>query len=1556
MSLFYVFLWKNLKYMRFHWLRTIFIFVGCLVLLLIVMKTTHAENKQSRYVPEPINEEIFNTHLSSEPDDVICYAPYNPRLDDIMDSVRQELSIVSSRWRSFSTKQEMALFLEEKKNTKSFFIFFDEFPKDILSDSGNLSYSISATHGRVSTNQVYYNDRDVVGMQIYDDYISSGYFALQYTIDRKYIEERTRKRPYPIEVALFPRIELWDVDSFRVVFFGLLFMLFVYIIMLTTFIVPLVEEKQDGMQAYLAFATSHSYLNRLTFYMIRLALYLMFTIASIAIAYCFSGLGSVSVLYFVVLFVYFVLATMNYALLMSVFLKSVYFAKIGGFLACFVPTVLFAIDNSIFQKFAFLISGNMFLKGLEVFQTFTNKRRPLSFSDINLRITSTSFTLLEVYLILILQFVIYIVLYNYLTNLFPGFGGIRKPFYYFLQCSQKRNQSKNLHSSESHLHEVPIKIRNLMKTFGGLKKKRSKVAVNNLNMDVENNKITVLLGHNGAGKTTTINMIVGSVEKTSGDIIVFGEKNVEMYRNTIGYCPQHNIFMQYLTCKEHLYFFSMLRGRTHAEAENDALSLLNELLLKEKANEVGENLSGGMKRRLALGMAISGKTPIAILDEPTSGLDPESRRILWDILIKLRKSRSILITTHYMEEAEVLGDEIAIMSHGELVCNGSSMELKRSYGSGYVLKLLTDKFFQDTDIDRVMPLINRFIPKAKIHSIIKPTYCITLPYSDREYFSALLKELEEAKDRLKIVCFSITNSSLEDVFLNCAGKDEADNSNQTESKVPYQSLKNGSHSTNQASIVFHQVLGVIYKKLVYMRNKWLYTLIMYSFPILTIGIAFWIMNTDTSSLELENLLKLQINIPGSEVYLKIAPGFSEFEKYLDSEIKSMDAVPKYIAQHESLEETLLTIQEKNITHFYDRIFGAVELKTNENAAPIIKMLYSNNILHSSVSMLNLVDNVLLKFNSKHNITIKTHNAPIPRSIIVSPARLEYFSSIVPIGCFFYMLFYVSLPFREKRTQFNKLQNISRTVYWLAYTAFDVLLHVFLSLLVYATLHILDTKYIYTGEEIKKIAATIAIYGIAYLPLLYILAISFRSISTLSTYLFFFLIISTIVPIITSANEKAMQTYDIFIIILMILPDFALKHQLITINENYFINRRNKLKTESGTEQILDDPLNENKFYIYMISLFVCAEIFLIYLWDNIYRRQHLSDTLSVKRCCKRTGRIDFPIEEGLDSVDSGPHLSKNNSLRVNNLHKVYGCGDIHAVRGVDFDVESGECFGLLGLNGAGKSSTFEMITGNETIFKGSVSIKGVDVTEDRTRFNSMYGYCPQVDALNGFMTSYEIMTYIALLRGISIRTVDSEVTYWLKELDLYPYRDIPIKYYSGGTKRKLSTAMAMIGDPTVIFLDEPTTGVDPKSRRFIWKCIQEFQKNHKTIVLTSHSMDECENLCNRLAIMAKGKIKCTDYIPNLKKKYGDEFTITLRLKPDYKFNDLNQLKREMHASFSCTEREQHDLTIVYLVRAKPWSEVFQIMETLIGNNEIVVEDYSVSEITLEDVFLNMKSC
>lgn len=166
------------------------------------------------------------------------------------------------------------------------------------------------------------------------------------------------------------------------------------------------------------------------------------------------------------------------------------------------------------------------------------------------------------------------------------------------------------------------------------------------------------------------------------------------------------------------------------------------------------------------------------------------------------------------------------------------------------------------------------------------------------------------------------------------------------------------------------------------------------------------------------------------------------------------------------------------------------------------------------------------------------------------------------------------------------------------------------------------------------------------------------------------------------------------------------------------------------------------------------------------------------------------------------------------------------------------------------------------------------------------------------MTAYEILKYMAWIRGTPRYKLRSVVEKWLNEVDLMKYKNVKIKYYSGGTKRKLNTALAMvwlapllpfiysicknllnnnylmqIAVPHLVFLDEPTTGVDPVSRRFMWNCIQDCQKSNKNIVLTSHSMDECEFLCNRLAIMACGQLKCIGPIQNLKDSFGLGFII-----------------------------------------------------------------------------------
>lgn len=148
------------------------------------------------------------------------------------------------------------------------------------------------------------------------------------------------------------------------------------------------------------------------------------------------------------------------------------------------------------------------------------------------------------------------------------------------------------------------------------------------------------------------------------------------------------------------------------------------------------------------------------------------------------------------------------------------------------------------------------------------------------------------------------------------------------------------------------------------------------------------------------------------------------------------------------------------------------------------------------------------------------------------------------------------------------------------------------------------------------------------------------------------------------------------------------------------------------------------------------------------------------------------------------------AIIVSNLHKSYD--DMNAVQGIDFVVKKGECFGLLGINGAGKTTTFKMLTHDTTVTKGDIFINGMSCYDQTTLYKSLFGYCPQVDALNNYMTAYEILKYMAWIRGTPQHKLHREVEKWLKRVDLVKYKNVKIKFYSGGTKRKLNTAIAMV--------------------------------------------------------------------------------------------------------------------------------------------------------------------
>lgn len=325
----------------------------------------------------------------------------------------------------------------------------------------------------------------------------------------------------------------------------------------------------------------------------------------------------------------------------------------------------------------------------------------------------------------------------------------------------------------------------------------------------------------------------------------------------------------------------------------------------------------------------------------------------------------------------------------------------------------------------------------------------------------------------------------------------------------------------------------------------------------------------------------------------------------------------------------------------------------------------------------------------------------------------------------------------------------------------------------------------------------------------------------------------------------MKQHATKIAFLCFLPDFNLNHQLRVINENFIARRR---KT---TIPLLDT----SAFFAYAVCIFALVMGFFVVVLEHKYHLQRLRDFFKTEKLVKKSSSSGISPTVPLDNLDGclddclqekqrvrnmingDPSAVADCPLIVDNLSKSYA--GQRAVNGLSFAAVRGECFGLLGVNGAGKTSAFQMITANLAIDSGSIQIDGIDIRKDEVAFRQRFGYCPQYDALNKFMTAEQSLRFMALMRGLSSSKADqagveASVQFWLGKMNLLKYRDVQVRNYSGGTKRKLLAAMAMIGAPSLVLLDEPTTGVDPISRRFLWQCIKDFQSSHRTVVLTSH--------------------------------------------------------------------------------------------------------------------------
>lgn len=382
-------------------------------------------------------------------------------------------------------------------------------------------------------------------------------------------------------------------------------------------------------------------------------------------------------------------------------------------------------------------------------------------------------TLGAIILMLIVDICLYLVLALYVEAIFPGNFGVPQPWYFPFMKAYWCNEALTVHDYEENkivkngknfeefTDKLPtgIQLKGLSKVF------KANTAVNKLNLDMYEGHITVLLGHNGAGKTTTMSMITGMFPPTAGTAMVGGydvRTSIGKVRDSMGLCLQHNVLFDSLTVYEHLYFFGTLKGLKKNEIEQEIDNYIKLLELEDKRNSASKTLSGGMKRKLQVGMALCGKSKVVMLDEPTAGMDPSARRAIWNVLQKQKEGRTILLTTHFMDEADLLGDRIAIMTGGELQCCGSSFFLKRRFGAGYYLIMdVTQKCIPS----KVTSLLQRYIPYVKIFSQVGSELTYQLPEHESHKFEDMLRELENNDKHLGVQSYGVSLTTLEEVFM-----------------------------------------------------------------------------------------------------------------------------------------------------------------------------------------------------------------------------------------------------------------------------------------------------------------------------------------------------------------------------------------------------------------------------------------------------------------------------------------------------------------------------------------------------------------------------------------------------------------------------------------------------------------------------------------------------------------------------------------------------------------------------------------------------------------------
>lgn len=1100
-------------------------------------------------------------------------------------------------------------------------------------------------------------------------------------------------------------------------------------------------------------------------------------------------------------------------------------------------------------------------------------------------------------------------------------------------------------------------------------------AVDSINMKILKNKITVLLGHNGAGKTTLLSILCGMNFPSMGHLHtvqydVFQSDNLKKFRKVMGYCPQYNWLMGELNIKQHCIIFGLLKGLSRVEAENYCEELTAAFDMQKFQLKKASQLSGGTKRKLCLAIAMIGHPQYLFLDEPSSGLDAESTKKFWQILLQEKRDCTVVLSTHDMEEAEVLGDCIATMYKGRLKGYSTSSFLKKQLDIGYKINCAINEL----DVKKLILFVKSVDPSTKILYLTKHGVTFGVRIEKSKDLPSLMRSLESEFGEK--IALSLLHVSMDDVFIKLQPELHLQDNPEIVQVVKNKVLNK--HSTGRLETLMTQENGInrlcnrgeiieIFKK----KMKWICNrkmpaiILLLVIPIIGIFLAMYFVNKVIGSPELNSadLVLTADKYSGSTVFVarRTDAITSALIQALDSNgVRFKEVFTK------DMDHYLNAKAKKDLFAYRSKMVFAFD--SGEKVSDSSTAYYSRNAFHSAPIAYSTLMNAMLLGNA----TITTHNFPVEEEhegsscsgvnvILVTIIFEILLGPILLITGSYFIIF----PRFERQTLFKHLQlmtGLLPSVYWISHLMFDMLMLSISFLLIISILAIMDNGLFLNPEVLSAFIIVLILYGISTIIFAYACSFCRCSISTIvilfveipPLLLFGYLLLRFIVPGIQIFLRSELLNF---------LPWVILMKSLYKIT-HWAGNRRlchqcNDLGACSVVEtDSLIRSLKTELLSFVIISLVYYAFIVVVdhgfgrkikSMYDRLCCYGDLTDVKDVDADVAHEKRLVMNFQK--DENEDRPELI------CDGLGKKYS-SKVTAVRDVSFAVERGELFGLLGGNGAGKSTLFGMLSGLISPTKGVAVVRNKwDLSDCEYRYIRNIGYCPQFQGYLPELSGRNTLQLFGRFRGLEPPLLDSHVDSWLQALDMVSIADQPCEWYSGGNLRKLSFAIAMIGSPSVVLLDEPTTGVDPVVRKRIWSILMNSLKHqHQAIILSSHTMSECEAICDRLTIMVDGEMKCLGPVHQLKNKFGKSCTLHVKMRANAtpkqveaiqsKILEQSQFSRYAHLK----EKQLSRLSFIVKTDKMKIHDVFANMLKIKDENP-VIEDFSLADTPLEEIFM-----